>query len=80
MTAIYEHQFEENRFFFEELFPIVHLDGRQTFIFYTMSENLAHRVGLIEVLINEEKSDEQQVVIPWGELVVPTNAEQPQLN
>ena len=59
MKVIYEKRFNEDRFFFENLFPIVHLEGRQTHIFYTISENLDHRVGLIEVLVDEEKSDDE---------------------
>lgn len=54
---------------------IEQLGGRQYYIFYTMSSNQAHRVGMIEVLIDEELADEEQLVIDRGELNVPSNEE-----
>ena len=35
-----------------------------------MSSNDAHRIGMFEVLIDENKSDSEQLVIDWGELAV----------
>ena len=45
-----------------------------------MSSNLAHRVGMIEVLIDEAKSDEEQLVLDRGELAVPDNSDLPSKN
>ena len=45
-----------------------------------MSQDDTHRVGMIEVLLNEKLSTEEQIVIDWGELNVPTNDVEPELN
>lgn len=80
MKKIFERQFSDNVFYFEQLFIISHKEGRQSYIFYSMSSNLAHRVGMIEILIDEAKSDEEQLVLDRGELSVPDNSDSPSKN
>lgn len=46
-------------------------DKGQDYVFYTMSFYDVHRVGMLEVLVDELKSDSEQLVIDWGELAVP---------
>lgn len=57
MTKIFERQFDSDVFYFEQLKLLSHNEGRQTYIFYSMSSNMAHRVGMFEVLIDEAKTD-----------------------
>ena len=73
MTIIYEQTFNQQRLYFEKIFAITHKEGQQTYLFYTMSANNAHRIGMIEILIDEELSDEEQLVFDRGELQVPSN-------
>lgn len=54
MKTIYEKTFTENRKFFEQIQVITHKDGLQTYIFYTMSQNRVFRIGMLEVLIDQE--------------------------
>lgn len=57
MTQLWEKTFEQQRFYFEEIFVISKNEGKQAYIFYTMSENRVHRIGMIEVLIDELRTD-----------------------
>ena len=41
-----------------------------------MSSNTIHRIGMIEVLIDEGLPNEEQVVLDRGELSVPDNEEE----
>ena len=73
MSNLFQRSFTAPRRYFEQLHIISHKDGLHSFIFYTMSQNNAYRVGMIEVLLNEEKADSDQLVIDYGELTVPSN-------
>lgn len=77
LSVLYQKQYSENRFYFKQLFSLVQKQGAQTYIFYSMSSNLAHRIGMIEVLIDEAKGDEDQLVLDRGELSVPSNDDAP---
>jgi len=39
MAKIFEKQFPEGRFYFDQLFVISHKEGRQSYVFYSMSSN-----------------------------------------
>ena len=45
-----------------------------------MNSNLANRIGMLEILIDEAKTDEEQLVLDRGELAVPDNNDSPSLN
>lgn len=40
-----------------------------------MSQNVVYRIGMVEVLLDETKTDEEQLVIEYGELKVPESAD-----
>ena len=73
MTTLYQKEFSESRLYFENLFVMSMEDKGQEYVFYTMSSNEAHRIGMFEILIDEAKPDAEQLVIDWGELAVPQN-------
>lgn len=68
---IYDKQFTLNNYYGEEIQLISHLNGKQTYIFYTIRQSKQNKVGLLEVLINEKLNDNEQLVIDYGELTVP---------
>lgn len=59
METIFEKTFTENRRYFEEMQVISHKEGLQSYIFYSMSQGGIFRIGMLEVLLDEEKSDEE---------------------
>ena len=73
MNTIFEKTFTENRRYFEEMHVVTHKDGLQSYIFYSMSQGGVFRIGMLEVLIDEEKGDDEQLIIDYGELAVPSN-------
>lgn len=73
MSTLFQKSFTEPRRYFEQLHIVTHKNGLHSYIFYTMSQNSAYRLGMIEVLLNEEKGDDEQLVINYGELTVPSN-------
>ena len=75
MITIFEKTFTEQRNYFEQLQIVTHKDGLQTYIMFSMSQNSVYRIGMIEVLLDEEKADDDQLIIDYGELSVPTNSD-----
>lgn len=75
MQTIFEKSFTGARRYFEQVQVLTHHEGLQTYIFYTMSQNVVYRIGMVEVLLDETKTDEEQLVIEYGELSVPSNAD-----
>lgn len=72
LGIIYDRQFTLNKFYGEEIQLISHMDGKQTYIFYTIRQANQNKIGLLEVLINEKLEDnEPQHVIDYGELSIP---------
>ena len=75
MISIFEKTFTEQRNYFEQLQIVSHKDGLQTYIMFSMSQNKVYRIGMIEVLLDEEKASDDQLIIDYGELSVPTNSD-----
>ena len=81
LKIIYDRQFTQNKFYGEEMQLISHMDGKQTYIFYTIRQASQNKIGLLEVLINEKlekledlednESDPSHYVIDYGELLIP---------
>ena len=45
-----------------------------------MSIDAINRIGMIEVLLDEALTDEEQVILDRGELTIPDNEQSPELN
>ena len=73
MNTIFEKTFTESRRYFEEMHVVSHKDGLQSYIFYSMSQGGIFRIGMLEVLLDEDKSDDEQLIIDYGELAIPSN-------
>ena len=80
MQTLYQKEFTESLVYFEQIF-LMEMKGKgQVYIFYTMSSNSVHRIGMLEALIDETKTDDEQLIIVWGELNVPSNDDDPIAN
>ena len=75
MQTVYQKEFTESLVYFEQIFLMEMENKGQVYIFYTMSTNLVHRIGMFEALIDETKTDDEQLIIDWGELNVPSNSD-----
>ncbi len=53
MSNLFQRSFTAPRRYFEQLQIISHKEGLHSYIFYTMSQNSAYRLGMIEVLLDE---------------------------
>ena len=72
MALIYTTTLTQNYIYASQIKLISHLDGQQTYVFYTVTSRSFNSMGMIEVLINENLADNQQLVIDKGTLSVPT--------
>ena len=77
MQTLYQKTFTDNLNYFNRLFVVNQLEGRQSYIFYSMSIDAINRIGMIEVLLDEALTDEEQMVLDRGELTVPDNEQSP---
>jgi hypothetical protein len=59
MGQIHNRQFTLNNFYGEEVKLISLLEGKQTFVFYTIRETKKSKIGMFEVLINEKLTDNE---------------------
>jgi elongation factor P--beta-lysine ligase len=57
MGQIHKRHFTLNNFYGEEVKLISLLEGKQTFVFYTIRNASSSRIGMFEVLINEKLTD-----------------------
>ena len=75
MTTIYEKTFTEQRNYFDQLQIVTHKEGLQTYIMFSMSQSKVYRIGMIEILLDEEKADDDQLIIDYGELSIPSTSD-----
>lgn len=75
MEVIYEDAFPQVIYTYGERFGIIeHFDGEQNFVFYSIDGGAGkHAIGLFEVLINDDLSASEQLIIDYGELSVPAS-------
>lgn len=78
MQTLYKKTFQKATTllqYFSQVFLLEMKNKGQVYIFYTMDQDEAHSIGMIEVLINESKTDSEQLVIEWGELNYPSRTD-----